>query len=534
MSAVLPEREAVPAVVRGRAWQWPLTCFAIALLVLGIAFRDTWWNMVNVWLNSDAFGHAFLVPPIAGWLIWHGRQRLRAVMPRPWLPGLGAVAVLVGVWYLAHAIGIALGEQFAAVGLISALALTLFGWRAAWVLAFPLGYLFFMVPFGEGLVWPLQQFTADFAVWWLRLIGIPVYRDGIFLHLPTGSFEVAEACSGLRYLIAMVVLGVLFAGITYRQWWRRAAFMALCFIVPVIANGFRALGIVLVAYWSDHRIAVGVDHILYGWLFLTAVMLILLWLGLQMREKQKGTVPRDRIGEAARPAEADTPVAALATATLVSVALIVAGPAHAAWRAGASFDDRGTGHVEIPAHLGTFAQTGQPADGWRAAFTGADAEALGTFRSTEGEVVDLYVAIYHRQRQGAEVINATNSLAPRSDGEPGATPGGPRWMRVGDYPLTLAIGGRSLTVAAVRLRSVSGRYRLALPLYLVNDTVVHRPTTAKLYQVLAELSGQRAAAAIVAAAPYDDDPAIAAEALRALLAGWPDLRAAIAAAGGTD
>ena len=534
MSTAAPEREAPAFLVSGRAWVWPVACLALALLVLAIALRDTWLGMVNVWLNSETFGHAFLVAPIAGWLVWHQRRRLQGLTPRPWLPGLAAVAALIGLWYVADAVGVALGQQIAGVGLISALTLTLLGWRIAWVLAFPLGYLIFMVPFGEALVPPLQTFTADFALWWLRQIGVPVFRDGIMLHLPTGSFEVAEACAGLRYLIAMIVLGVLFAGITYRQWWRRAAFMGLAVIVPIIANGFRALGIILLAYWSDHRIAVGVDHVLYGWVFLTAVMLVLLWLGLLLREKPQEDPPRQDGSRVTQPPAQDAaPAVPLATATLVSIALIFAAPAYADWRIGQQ-GAAGALVLQLPDEVGHFTRTGQPVDDWRANFTGADAEAFGTYQRADGQVVDLYEAVYLRQRQGAEVINATNSLVPAAQGEPGTVSAVPRWTRIGDYPVALTVDGRTMDVAAVRLRSFSGQYRLAVPLYWVDDILVHRPAMAKLRQLLALFSGHSAAAAIVAAAPYSDDPTIAAEALSDFLANWPELRGGIAAAAGTD
>src|SRR3546814_13067879 len=85
------------------------------------------------------------------------------------------------------------------------------------------------------------------------MIVIPVFSDGIFLQIPNGNFTVAEACAGLRFLVATLALGLLFANAAYQDWWRRSLFMVLVLVVPVIANGFRALGIVQIgrASWRD-------------------------------------------------------------------------------------------------------------------------------------------------------------------------------------------------------------------------------------------------------------------------------------------
>src|SRR5262249_51537114 len=131
----------------------------------------------------------------------------------------------------------------------------------------------------------LMEFTASFTVRALELTGVPVYREGLRFSIPTGDFEVASACSGIRYLIASVALGTLYAHLTYHTFWRRALFVALCLVVPLFAHGVRAYLIVMIAYWSDMRLAVGVDHLVYGWLFFGLVMFALFWLGLRLRER---------------------------------------------------------------------------------------------------------------------------------------------------------------------------------------------------------------------------------------------------------
>src|SRR5260370_716697 len=109
--------------------------------------------------------------------------------------------------------------------------------------------------------------TAFLAVALLKLGGVPVRADGLFIYTPTGEWLVAEACSGVRFLIASIAFGALLSSLFLRTWPRRAAFMTLSVLVPILANGIRVFGIVLIGYLTSNEIAAGADHILYGWLF---------------------------------------------------------------------------------------------------------------------------------------------------------------------------------------------------------------------------------------------------------------------------
>ena len=162
--------------------------------------------------------------------------------------------------------------------------LAVLGTRMAKAAIFPLFYLSFAVPFGESAIPPLQDLTAQFVVSMLRATGMPVYLEGVFIQIPSGRFHVAEACAGARYLLTSLALGVLMSGLFYRTLWRRVLIIALSIAVPIAANGIRAYGIVMVAHLTDYEVAVGVDHLLYGMVFLGFVTLCLLALGMTFRE----------------------------------------------------------------------------------------------------------------------------------------------------------------------------------------------------------------------------------------------------------
>jgi exosortase len=122
-------------------------------------------------------------------------------------------------------------------------------------LRFPLAFLVFLVPFGRSLIAPLQDYTAWFAVHALTLSRVPVILEHRTLSLPSGAWTVAEACSGIRYLISSVVLGLLYASVVYRSPKRRAIFVAASIAVPIAANGARAYGSILLAHLTDNRFA---------------------------------------------------------------------------------------------------------------------------------------------------------------------------------------------------------------------------------------------------------------------------------------
>lgn len=240
--------------------------------------------MVSIWLRSDTFAHGFLILPISLWLIWTRRNLLVHVRPEPafWVALL--VIPLGVVWLLAWLVDVAVIQQLALVAMMVTGTWAIMGHQLGRVLAFPLLFLFFAVPMGGGLIPPMQQFTAHSAVWMIEMTGIPVYREGLVFSLPSGSWEVVQACSGVRYIIASVTIGTLYAYLTYRSWTRRVLFVIVSAIVPVFANSVRAYLIVMLGHMSGMTVAVGADHLVYGWFFFGLVIFVLFWLGAFFRE----------------------------------------------------------------------------------------------------------------------------------------------------------------------------------------------------------------------------------------------------------
>ena len=268
---------------------WDTLRPAVPVLVAGLAawallFHTEIARAVATWNASTAYSHCWVVLPIALYLAWDRRAAAAGVAARPILwPALLAIPGTLA-WLAAERVGIMEGRQMVAMGFVPLLFLAVLGWRLAWAFSAPLLYLFFLVPFGAFLTGDLQRFTAAFTDVGLQVTGIPYIMDQFSIEIPEGSFYIAEACAGLRFLIASIAFGVLYACLIYRSPWRRAAFMLASCIIPVIANGFRALGIIVLAHILGSAEAVAADHIIYGWVFFSAVILLLTLAGLPFRE----------------------------------------------------------------------------------------------------------------------------------------------------------------------------------------------------------------------------------------------------------
>ncbi|PZW46797.1 exosortase A [Humitalea rosea] len=267
-----------------RAWTPALLLLGAGLGLFGAAFAEEVGAAIDTWERSTAYNHCWLVLPVAIWLGWTRLGRLAGLRPAP-----SALLALLAIgpacaWLAAERLGIMEGRQLAALALAEVLVLAVLGWRICRVLAAPLVYLVFLVPFGAFLVPALQHVTARMITVGLQIFGIPHYVDDLVIEIPAGVFLVAEACAGLRFFIAALAFGTLYALVMFRSPWRRLAVLGLALVVPVLANGARALGIVLLGHHLGSAEAAAADHLIYGWAFFSVVILLLVLAGLPFRQ----------------------------------------------------------------------------------------------------------------------------------------------------------------------------------------------------------------------------------------------------------
>lgn len=480
-----------------------------AVIILAI-FGEATMNMVSTWSSSSTFNHGPLIPLLAGYLIWKRLDRLAEAEPRfDWL-GLAALMCALAIWLVGRISATMIIQQFGLVLTLQAFVLCVLGREITARLLFPLFYLIFAVPFGAELVPPLQDITAFFVVIFLRLVGIPVFIDGVFIATPAGNYLVAEACAGLRYLISTLALSLVFANLAFNSWTRRAAFLALALVVPIIANGIRAFLIVFIAYVSDNEIATGIDHVIYGWVFFSFVTFILFAIGYAMRE------PVDDEAPAKAPAgDVQTGWTSL-TAAAIAVALVFGTYqyAEALTNAAARID---TGRAVAPALPG-FDRVAQMAPNWRPGLAGADYRIDQAY-SKGGREISLHIGLYTHERQGAKAITDAHDFAGSDDWHLGA---------LGSTQVSLPDG--DLTVRSIRM-SAAGRYRLVWYWFWVNGEFTGNPYEAKWLRMKALLtSGDPAVGIVAISSEYPPALGEPANLFRDALTALPAIRATIASA----
>ena len=504
-----PVRALEPAAPSPFATDWKLAGAAVVAAVAAILFwyRDTAASIVAIWIRSETFNHCFLVLPISLYLIWRQRSALAALSPRPSFGVLALVAGAGGLWLVGTSANVLGATQWALLLMIQLSVWSLLGTQVTKAMAFPLAFLFFAIPFGEVLVPYMIDWTADMTVWALRLSGIPVFREGDNFTIPSGHWSVVEACSGLRYLIASFMVGTLYAYLTYRSATRRLVFVAASVAVPIVANWVRAYLIVLLGHVSGNRIAVGVDHLVYGWVFFGVVIALLFWIGTRWRED---TEPHADIP----PARANAGRAVggerrgrIALVMALGAVLVVAG----VWKpVGAYLDSRvSTSTPQLEPFRGAPGwsfREGQLTD-WRPGFQGAGAELSRVF-SRDGKEVGVYVSYYRNQSLNSKLISSANRLTvPRS-----------LWISTAEGQARIDLDGDPISIRFDELRGPDGRL-LVWRWYWIDGHWTASDYLGSAYLALARLLGRGDDAAVIFVhTPAGDDRNAAEQVLQEFVA----------------
>lgn len=292
--------------------------------------------------------------------------------------------------------------------------------------------------------------------------------------------------------------------------------MMIAVCVTIVGNVLRAFGIVVLAYVTNHEVAVGADHLIYGWVFLSFLLIVLFMLGLKLR-KNEGERSVSEPQPTPGTGTPDPAPKALFVATAVCLVLVVA-----ATSSYATFLDLGPSAqhdvtLHAPASQTPWVQSPVANDKWRPQFKGADVELLANYQANDLSV-DLYLAYYREQHQGAEVVNAQNQIAPSPD-----------WSRLGDQTVPVSIADQRIDALATSVKSTEGRRRIILRWFWVGHHMTGSPVRAKLNQVWSIISGgPRAAAVVVVSSEYENDPKKALKTLHSFISALSSLDATLA------
>ena len=253
---------------------------AITLAVV-LVFWRVLVRLVDDWIIDGNYSHGFLIIPIALYFVWERRAKLTAAEIRPsWLGVVvlagGIGTLLAGLWGSELFL-----SRVALLPVIAGIVLFLLGWNHLRILTFPIAFLLLMIPIPaiifNQIAFPLQMFASRVGEWAISAMGIPVLREGNVLVLARTTLEVAEACSGIRSLVSLITLGIVYGYFMDSRPWVRLLIVASAVPVAILANGARVAGTGMAAHWIGPEAAEGFFHEFSGWIvFLFAFVMILI------------------------------------------------------------------------------------------------------------------------------------------------------------------------------------------------------------------------------------------------------------------
>lgn len=248
----------------------------LLLLCFALLYREVIAELVSDWIRDDNNSHGFLIVPLALYFAWERRGRLaQARQDRSWA---GAAAAFCGIAVTVLDMH-PFVDRIAMMVTLAGSLLFLLGWARLKALAFPLLFMLLMIPLPAIILnqaaFPLQLAASKFGEWTLASCRVPVLREGNIVHLANTSLEVAEACSGIRSLVSLLTLAIVYGYFMESRLWVRIALALAAAPVAIVANAARVAGTGLAAHFYGEEASQGFFHGFSGWMvFMVAFLMI--------------------------------------------------------------------------------------------------------------------------------------------------------------------------------------------------------------------------------------------------------------------
>jgi exosortase len=259
-----------------------LAVTGLLLLSFALLYRDVLVKLVHDWLHDDNYSHGILIIPIALYFAWERRARLMAATPKPTVLGLvlvvGSMLVLV-----AGTLGAELFlARISMIGIVAGTVLFVLGWEHFAILLLPIAFLLLMIPIPaiifNNIAFPLQLLASRFGELTLQMLNIPVLREGNVITLANTQLEVAEACSGIRSLISLLTLGIVYGYFATPSVPARTLLALATIPIAIVANAFRVAGTGIAAHYYGPSAAEGFFHTFSGWLVFVVSFIMLFFI----------------------------------------------------------------------------------------------------------------------------------------------------------------------------------------------------------------------------------------------------------------
>ena len=255
--------------------------FLIAILMASfiLAFFPVWKRLVLTWYSSDDYSHGFFIIPLCFYIIWRKKEVLAEIPIRSSLWGLALFIFSLLLYLFAHLAEIMTLTSFSMVLLLAGVVIYFYGFSMFKELIFPLFLLLFMIPVPAQiyakLTIPLQLFVTKASVGISSLLGLPIYREGNVIHLPGRTLQVVQACSGLRSMISLLTLSVIFAYLTLKSNLLRSILFLSGIPAAILVNIIRVLLLVFAFHYLNFDLTKGITHTVFGIIiFILALILI--------------------------------------------------------------------------------------------------------------------------------------------------------------------------------------------------------------------------------------------------------------------
>lgn len=475
----------------------------VVLLFWFVAFYEDLASAMRVWSSSDTFTHCFFILPGAIYLIWCERSRLSVLSPRPnlWLVFLLLPLLCLGLFGVAGDI-----QLFSHIAMFASLPVLIWlfvGSSVAKVIWFPLLFILFSIPIGGELVPLFQQLTANMAISLLNISDIPVYRDGLYLSIPAGRFVVAEACSGIRFFIACLAFGAIYAHLSFHSLRLKALYMLIAIVVPVLANGLRVYGTILIGHFIGMEYADGADHLIFGWGFFAFIMLLMVGVG-ELVRKFETEPPREESNVVSVSSGWFT--ASFKLAFIVSVVPLLIFILMRFLPSESDLLPKKINRDMLPDHSELVINGAV----WKPQFLNAS-DAILMSVTSEGsfavQYVEMYIAWYKGDRPGAELVSGGHRLFNNK-----------RWSLISEGRHRVSFDDDTVNVRMQVITSGSGQKRIVFYWYELHDRQLDSRIMTKIAQAWSSLIGDpNGGGVVVMSLPYSGEVADAKQKLEAFV-----------------
>ena len=463
----------------------PLFVAAIFAAIV-VAYWPTFFVLMDLaGTPAENYTHRTLVLPVFFVLLWSQRVELAALPIRGVWWGLIGLIGAGSVWLIGELVFVRVVTDLAVIAMVPVAVLTVLGVRWLAALIFPLAFLLFAVPATDPLQPTLVNWTAKAAFASIQASGVPIYREGAYFMLPSGGWVVADACSGIRYLITCLMLGVMYAWSMYRSTLKRILFVAGAIIIGIVGNWIRVYLTIVIAHISDNRL-LRADHGDFGWVLFAIFLFVYGWIGWRYREDRNEEDPAPRNAEATdRTGYKNTSGPKVALATVLMLACLAAWPLveRVLLRSGL---DQAINIADIAPQRG-WVRVDKPSVAWTPEMKNPKRERVQSFEKN-GNQIEVFTGIFVNQSWNSKLVTSVNRFANDDN---------PNWSLAKRGIAHTAISGKPLDP---KTGIVLGRGEriLAWQWYWVDDIFTGSDIPAKLRQLLARVQGRGDASAWIA------------------------------------